>query len=119
MCEPPGRHPDQLWTSAHDWHLTGLTLSAVHLDCCACGYSAIIDATHEGGEWLRYTVMDGGDIIGRGRGLLLGNCLSGSGRLSIDGYRRESCAFVHDDDDEFMHRFGMRGMGLVQLPSKE
>ena len=115
----PSNHPEQLWTSAHDWHLTGLTPSAVHLDCCACGYSAIIDTTEAGGSWLRYTVMDGGDVIGKGRGLLLGNCSSGSGRLSIDGYRQGSCAFVHDDGDEFMRRCGRRGMGLVQLPSKE
>ncbi len=117
--DSPSSHPEQLWTSAHDWHLTGLTLCAVYLDCCSCGYSATIDATEAGGEWLRYTVMDGGAIIGRGRGLLLGNCLSGSGRLSIDGYRRESCAFVHDDDDDFMRQFGMVGMGLVQLPKEE
>ena len=117
MCaEPPGRHPEQLRSASHCWHLIGATLSAVYLHCCACDYSAIVDATHEGGSWLRFSLMEGPELIGRGLGLLMGDCMSGSRRLSIDGYPVSSCTFVSDDDDEFMREFGMRGMGLVQLP---
>lgn len=77
----------------------------------------IVDATQEGGTWLRLSLMDGAELVGRGRGLLMGNCPAGSRTLSIDGYEGSACTLV--DDEEFLSRLGLAGMGLVELPHQE
>ena len=76
-------HTTGLDSGAHHWHLVGSSPSAGYLDCCGCGGSMIVDATEDGGRWLRYSLMDGADLVGRGRGLLMADCPAGTRRLSV------------------------------------
>lgn len=114
--EPPGRHPEQLWSSSHHWHLVGAAMSYLTLDCCSCGYSLIVEPAPQPSQFLRYALMEGSRLTGVGRGLLMADCSSGQRRLAIDGYE-DGCTLY--DGDEFDRRYGLEAEGVIQVPTKE
>lgn len=110
-----GPHLDPLRSSSHHWHVVGASMSALYLDCCGCGQAMVVDTTPDAGTWLRFSLMQGGELVGRGRGLMMGDCPAGSRRLSIDGYE-ERCSLVDGchPAGELLRHLGLPQMGLVE-----
>jgi len=106
------KHPEQLWSAGHHWHLVGTSQQQLYLACCSCDYTVIVDSPGDS-SFLRFSLMEGPQLVGQGRGFLRGSCAAGERTLTVDGYEAGTCSFEASEHG-LERKLGVEGMGIVR-----